>query len=615
MSKTKLDSLSECNEDPAKRLKPDNLAMFEPSSLIVDQYSEIVTQLRICLNRRLSTEAFDANNRLSVVIFGHGGRDTCLSFAVIQAVAFDEKLRDVVDVHVCTCSWDDDDWEPRIIEYVDGLKTLKIIPETINWEAFEFRNGYKTMLTETNLLQDLSHGALRNKLRQQMEGKHMIIECEQGLDVFVPLWADKMQDNYEDWIVHAEALLYAAESPGVEVMLLQSNPELDLARGINGEEVNANIFGGKLQIDAFTQKLSWKTDVPASLLDRDPRAGGVPRQPETVIQLAILCGALNNPKLGLEECFGISIDKNDPYSMQKASGAVNPATDTKDLFVGNLYVGSTLHLVVNNICPIPVVGMLECMANMSWLGASNAVVDANGSVPKPSWLLGYSWRPGHWQPSQPRIVDEWRVAFHDLELTASRTDWFWALMKYRNGRRQPMGGVFQVHPRCQGGFECQLALAETIARRVRDRCPNFNLWARPQLLRNALSKMSDHTNKSIFHNMRIMIVDFVCVLLEHPSVDDGMRHVKQVVLPHLEFSEKPLATFKPAEQQKVEAEWAFLAEELLGGWEAQELADQQAHQQPATSLDVSQLQQSPTTLPCMPCFEFLQGSSKIALKS
>ena len=74
----------------------------------------------------------------------------------------------------------------------------------------------------------------------------------------------------------------------------------------------------------------------------------------------------------------------------------------------------------------------------------------------------------------------------------------------------------------------QLGLAKDIADHVRQRYPQFQLWKDPQLLRLVLRSMSDDVNRSLFHNMRFMIVDFVCVLLEADSVEDGMQYIRKM---------------------------------------------------------------------------------------
>ena len=89
-------------------------SMLEPGTLVIDSYAAIVSSLRCHLLKSVSSETTTSSQsnsaKYSVLVMGHGGQDTCLSFAVIEAVAFEPGLVDVVDVHVLTCSWDDDVW-------------------------------------------------------------------------------------------------------------------------------------------------------------------------------------------------------------------------------------------------------------------------------------------------------------------------------------------------------------------------------------------------------------------------------------------------------------------------------------------------------------------------
>jgi len=191
--------------------------ILEPRTLIIDSYSMIVTSLQGHLLEAFKSKCKPSSScfqsgpvldtvRLSVLVTGHGGRGTCLSSAVAEAVEFEPRLRKAVDVHVLTCSWDDDTWEPPIIEYVEQLKDQEIIPKSVQWEFFKFRNSLKR---DTGY--NIGHGELQQALQKWMQCKDLIVECEQGMDVFVPLWADKLQDNYVDWVVHAESVACAVE--------------------------------------------------------------------------------------------------------------------------------------------------------------------------------------------------------------------------------------------------------------------------------------------------------------------------------------------------------------------------------------------------------------------
>ena len=60
--------------------------------------------------------------KLKVVAVGHGGRDVWLSLALVEAVAFDEVLRDSVDLEILSCTWPNDAWEPSMDQYLTQLQ-------------------------------------------------------------------------------------------------------------------------------------------------------------------------------------------------------------------------------------------------------------------------------------------------------------------------------------------------------------------------------------------------------------------------------------------------------------------------------------------------------------
>ena len=76
---------------------------------VVGGYHDMVRALQTQLNKVL-----DEKNPLQVLVVGHGGRDTMCCMPVIEAVARNEKLRKVVQVHICTSSWPHDEWEEHL---------------------------------------------------------------------------------------------------------------------------------------------------------------------------------------------------------------------------------------------------------------------------------------------------------------------------------------------------------------------------------------------------------------------------------------------------------------------------------------------------------------------
>ena len=60
---------------------------------------------------------------------GNGGRDTMCCMPVSEAVAHNEKLRKVVQEHICASSWPDDEWEEHLEKYMSQIERTGIIEQ------------------------------------------------------------------------------------------------------------------------------------------------------------------------------------------------------------------------------------------------------------------------------------------------------------------------------------------------------------------------------------------------------------------------------------------------------------------------------------------------------
>ena len=151
---------------------------------------------------------------------------------VIEAVARNEKLRKVVQVHICTSSWPHDEWEEHLERYLEQIEGTGMIERgSVDVHSMKFHR---------------EHNQICANLRKHLEGKHFVVQCEQGADFFVgPLSGQWLQDNYEDNFVHL-VCMHATQAAGTPVYLLQTQTELDLERGVPKKELDDNVFGGGL---------------------------------------------------------------------------------------------------------------------------------------------------------------------------------------------------------------------------------------------------------------------------------------------------------------------------------------------------------------------------------
>ena len=222
--------------------------MLDKTSEIVGSYSDMVEGLQAKLRQadeeRWLSSVPCSKEPLSVLAVGHGGRDSLCTLAVVEAIANDPKLRGRVQVHICTCSWSDDVWEPVLEQYLAHMEKMGVIDkDAVQVHSMKFHR---------------EHNSICAKLREQLKHKNVVVQCEQGVDFFVePVSNQWLQDNYEDNFVH-HVCMESAQSAGIPVFVLQTNTDLDLPRGINADDINTNIFRGVMKTNAFSQKICFE---------------------------------------------------------------------------------------------------------------------------------------------------------------------------------------------------------------------------------------------------------------------------------------------------------------------------------------------------------------------
>ena len=180
--------------------------------------------------------------------------------------------------------------------------------------------------------------------RKHLEGKHFVVQCEQGADFFVgPLSGLWLQDNYEGNFVH-HVCMQATQAAGIPVYLLQTQTELDLERGIPKKELDVNIFGGRLQIGAFSEKICFREGLQEVL-----NGQGQPiKTPVDVLGLAIAM------------CTDAKDHKNAFHSYVGLDPAVEIAVEL--VHVRSFYMDFMLYLATNLEGQMPVAGGLETIA-------------------------------------------------------------------------------------------------------------------------------------------------------------------------------------------------------------------------------------------------------------
>ena len=124
-------------------------------------YAETVIQLQERLNALVKPD-----NKLKVVVVGHGGRDCWISLLLVEAVATNKRLRTHVQIVILSCTWPGDRWEKLMNEYLAPLTLF------VNFVKFQFHRDHHT------LVQDLSFICRKQRLFCSVS-KVSITSCHQ----------------------------------------------------------------------------------------------------------------------------------------------------------------------------------------------------------------------------------------------------------------------------------------------------------------------------------------------------------------------------------------------------------------------------------------------------
>ena len=151
------------------------------------------------LQKRL-TALVKPPDKLEVVAVGHGGRDCWVSLLLVQAVATNDLLCNHVQIVILSCTWPGDRWEELMKKYLAEFTTF------VRFVKFQFHR---------------CHHVLVQHLRHHLQQADIILQCEQGVDYFVPpgrlgkhvLVSPFLQDNYEDWWMLYEGMRHVIERP------------------------------------------------------------------------------------------------------------------------------------------------------------------------------------------------------------------------------------------------------------------------------------------------------------------------------------------------------------------------------------------------------------------
>ena len=506
------------------------LPMLDPASVVLGGYIDVVAGLQTKLRQAAKNLGHGAS--MNALVVGHGGRDSLGMLAVVEAVR-DPELCGRVQVHVCTCSWPDDQWEEMLEQYLHHIEETGVIEKgAVHVHSMKFHS---------------EHPSVCATLRNHLEHKDVVVQCEQGVDFFVePLSNQFLQDNYEDNFVHHMCMTSAQEA-GIPVFLLQTNTDLDLSRGIQTDDINGNIFDGDLQTNAFGAKISFQD------------ASQVEQFPESVIDLAVRIGDSSNKRQAFKD-----------YLHFDPSGARGQHIRE------TLYADFIIFCAAKSNARLPFAGVMEVIASlqrqehkMPWKSQRAELV-----TPPPQWMLGRLLQPTEVIGGRLRVLAEFREA--GLHEAKSLVDYLCLWMRGRRGRRGHGAGA-DTAGRFAINFRAQLLLARQVLLDFQECCPDIDILANDcAVLRDGLAAanvalpLSKASSAHCAENDRIakrrelgfeyvpialfmqaqhlMILDFTCCLLEsNQGVDAEFKAIWESLPPRGEdmTNASDLKTLKP----------------------------------------------------------------------
>ena len=470
------------------------------TDLHLGNYASTVVEL----NKRL--KAFVLQGRgLKVVVVGHGGRDCWISLLLVQAVASDPLLREAVQIDILSCTWPGDGWENSMVEYLGPFTDF------VYFVQFQFHRD---------------HHILVQDLRLRYQRADIILQCEQGVDYFVPpgrlgkhvLAAPFLQDNYEDWIMLFEGLRYVRTKTHCQMWLLETNPDLDMGKGISRLELQQAVFGQQLKCEAFQQCL---------------QGSDAPR----VIDVAV--------KLGRS-----TIEQRKEVSKSLDIELRQLGHDCANRVYNGIYQDFTCFCLNRPDSPaVPVASVLELLSKLI---KNNAIMLKDSEeLPECEWILARHLKPQDVRVGDLRVWSDLDSIISSLPENPSTAQWIHELLWFRRHKSPDDESLSSIAPpaeanemvgeRARGEMVEDLSIALCVAESILFQCPKFDLWKHRELLLRCLQRMGTHSSDmhhqgmlngspSIFLFLRsnpLQTLDFLCRFLELPKPQEASAYISQ----------------------------------------------------------------------------------------
>ena len=390
-----------------------------------------------------------------------------------------------------------------------------------------------------------------------------------------PVTAEFLQDNYEDLLVHDVSMTYA-EKNKIPCLLIQTNSDLDLCRGIDKAALNDTVFNHQLQSGAFNQAI----DINKVIAQK----AGLPSVPRTILELACMLWKINKKK-AFQHLFGIQTE-------------TLGITETR----WNLYTAYMVFAGTETQASIPIAGLLEIITSVLRQTPFSHNIRLDSIPTSPQWMVGEFLSPtSKTHTSHIRVLSQ----FRDAQLNAASTyAEFLAQWMASRANQRTHHVVIPANTRHRKSFWLQLELARQVAIKVRVLCPNFVLWTdKPHkytLLVNALNHVAlsaqKCTNTKVVQQQVVVkarmlqpnfgtlsplafwvgggtihILDFTCRMLEAPEGIEGEYNYICENLPQPRPSQHKIDEWIKDEIQNKYQQTIFLIDGLQMAWNTQQL--------------------------------------------
>ena len=368
---------------------------------VAGNYKDMVQAIEDVLRAKLEHKKY-----VKVFGMGHGGRDVLGSMVVVEAA---NKLRSEdasynVEVKVLSSTWPEDTWVQSMEDLVQNpwsKKNADIKEELKHFKfvKFDWHQGFLKIM----------HQICEHAFEFEPD---CLIHFEQGVDLFTDLSYLKNPlpagDPIEDKLSEL-ALAMVSAKLGCEVLVLETNPFLDLDNGV----------GKKKAITELKPKNNVLQQIPENILDFAKRL-------QKLVRSGHMKGKGAEAIVSAIQALHEEQSKSDELQKESALPKLSQAIKDKPARFneqGNL-LARVLLILINEGHDVPIAGIMEVLTQMLEFEAQDV----------PNWYLGVLYNKEHLQELQWVFKNVWRRCKQDKtfdETFISSATWIFYWMEQR----------------------------------------------------------------------------------------------------------------------------------------------------------------------------------------